>query len=71
MKQNLGSTDRILRSFAALALTACAVFAPLPLPLRVAALGGSAVYMLGSALVGSCLGYRLLGKSSCPSKSVL
>ena len=44
----------------------CSVFAPLPLLLRVLALGGGGVYMLGTALVGSCLGYRLMGISTCP-----
>ena len=40
--------------------------APLPLLVRVLALGGGAAYLLGSALVGTCLGYRLIGVSTCP-----
>jgi hypothetical protein len=66
MKQNLGSTDRWLRTLGGTAMLVCSVEAPLPLLLRVTALGGLGVYFLFTAVAGSCLGYKLLGKSSCP-----
>lgn len=42
------------------------VFAPLSLTVRVLALGMGGAYMLWSALAGTCLGYRLMGVSTCP-----
>ena len=66
LKPNAANWDRALRAIAGLAMLICSVFAPLPLLLRVLALGGGGVYMLGTALVGSCLGYRLMGISTCP-----
>jgi hypothetical protein len=66
MKQNTASWDRILRAVAGIAMLTCSVFAPLPFLVRVLALGAGGVYMLASALVGSCLGYRMMGISTCP-----
>lgn len=43
-----------------------AVFAPLPLLARILALAAGGVYMLGTALVGTCLGYKMIGISTCP-----
>jgi hypothetical protein len=45
----------------------CAVVAPLPLLVRVLALGACGLYLLFSALAGTCIGYRLLGRSTCPA----
>lgn len=66
MTRNVGSGDRIARGLAALALLTCTVAAPLPLPTRLIAFGLSGVYLLFSALAGTCFGYRLMGKSTCP-----
>ncbi len=63
--RNLAGWDRISRIAAALGLGACAVVAPLELPLRLGIFGASALYLAVSALWGTCLGYRLLGVSSC------
>jgi hypothetical protein len=43
----------------------CSVLAPLPLLVRVLGFAVTGTYLLLSAWLGSCLGYRLLGKSSC------
>lgn len=47
----------------------CSFLAPLPLAVRIAAFGTAGVYLLMTALVGTCAGYALMGKSSCPSKA--
>ena len=47
-------------------MVSCSIFAPLGLGVRIAALGVSGVYMLLTALGGTCLGYRLMGVSTCP-----
>jgi hypothetical protein len=61
---NVGTLDRLARALAA-ALSVAAAFAlPLSLPWAIG-LGGMGVYLLGTALVGSCLGYRLMGRSTC------
>jgi len=65
MKHNVGTPDRIVRALAGLAMLACSVMAPLPLLMRVGALGVTGGYLLLSALIGSCLGYRLIGRSTC------
>ena len=67
MQKNLGRSDRGARAVAALALLACTLFSPLPLQLRVPAFGVLAVYLLYTVLSGTCLGYALLGKSTCPT----
>ena len=66
MKNNIASWDRVLRALGGVAMLICGVFAPLPLLVRVLALGLGGTYMLGTALAGSCLGYRLMGYSTCP-----
>jgi DUF2892 family protein len=65
MERNLGTSDRTLRGFAVVALLAGAIFAPLPLLVRVPAFGALAAYLLYTSLSGTCLGYALLGKSTC------
>lgn len=67
MTRNLGSVDRWLRVLAALALGACAVVGPFSLAVRFGVFGVNAAYLLWSALAGSCLGYRLMGRSTCPT----
>lgn len=66
MKQNLSRMDRVIRLVAAAGLAGGAVAAPLPWALRIAGLGLSAAYLLFTVLAGTCLGYRLLGISTCP-----
>jgi hypothetical protein len=66
MTKNLGNADRILRLVAAVPLTACAFLAPLDAPIRLVAFGVPAVYMLFTTLAGTCLGYALMGRSTCP-----
>jgi hypothetical protein len=65
MKRNVGTADRVARGMGALGMATCAVMAPLPLGVRVAGFALPAVYLLFTALVGTCLGYRLMGKSTC------
>ncbi|HEU4409892.1 MAG TPA: DUF2892 domain-containing protein [Polyangiaceae bacterium] len=71
MAQNLGNFDRLARLVAALPLAACAWLAPLGPVVRAVAFGAPAVYLVATALGGVCLGYRLLGKSTCPSPRAL
>jgi hypothetical protein len=67
MKRNVGAVDRWLRVLAGLALGVCAVVGPFSLAVRLGVLGLNAAYMLWSALAGSCVGYRLMGRSTCPA----
>jgi len=66
MEKNLGNSDRIARGLAIIGLLACSIFSPLPLSVRVPAFGVLAAYLLYTVLSGTCLGYALLGKSTCP-----
>ena len=66
MNQNLATWDRAGRAVAAVGMLACSFLAPLPVVVRVLALGVSGAYMLATALFGACLGYKLLGVSTCP-----
>jgi hypothetical protein len=69
MKRNVGTIDRLARVLASAALLSCSVMAPLPLVTRMAIFGVAGAYLLFTALTGSCLGYRLMGKSTCPGGS--
>ncbi len=66
MKRHVGTKDRVLRGLASVALLLCAVMAPLPLGSRITAFGVAGVYFLFTALAGTCFGYRLSGRSTCP-----
>jgi hypothetical protein len=66
MIRNVGNGDRVLRAIATVALLTCGVIAPLSLPLRLAAFVAPGVYLLFTAVAGTCLGYRLMGRSTCP-----
>ncbi|NTX01061.1 MULTISPECIES: DUF2892 domain-containing protein [Myxococcus] len=66
MKRNVGKVERLFRALGGLMLVTCAVLAPLPLAIRVATFGVLGAYLLFSALAGSCLGYALMGRSTCP-----
>jgi hypothetical protein len=69
MKKNVGSLDRLMRVVAGLAMLAGAAFAPLPLAVRLAGLGMMGAYLLFTAVAGTCAGYHLMGKSTCPTAS--
>ena len=66
MKKNLATWDRVGRAVMALTMATCAVMAPLPLVVRIALLGLPALYVAFTAVAGTCLGYRLMGYSTCP-----
>ena len=68
MKQNAAHWDRILRAIAGLAMLVASFVAPVPMLVRVLAFGMMGVYMLATALIGTCLGYKLMGVSTCPIK---
>jgi hypothetical protein len=65
MTRNLGTIDRVLRVLGALVLMAAAVLAPLSLTTRLLAFAAPAVYILFTAGAGLCLGYAMLGRSTC------
>jgi hypothetical protein len=69
MTKNLGTNDRIARVIGGALILLCSVTAPLPLAVRAAGFGLSGVYLLFSAIAGTCFGYRLMGKSTCPLAS--
>lgn len=66
--KNLGTADRIARIVASLLMVIGAVALPWPATVRLPVLLGLAGYMLITSLAGSCLGYKLIGYSSCPNK---
>ena len=70
MIRNIGNIDRIARAVALVPLTACSFMAPFPLTTRLIAFALPAVYMLFTVLRGTCLGYLMMGKSTCPVASV-
>ena len=65
MMKNVGKLDRVVRALGATALLACAFAAPWPAHLRVPAFALPAAYLLYTALAGTCLGYRMMGRSTC------
>ena len=67
MVKNLGKSDRAARALAVVALMTCSISAPLPLLVRVSGFGLMAAYLLFTALSGTCLGYALIGRSTCPT----
>jgi len=68
MTKNVGTMDRMARAIGGGAMIASAALAPVSLPLL---LGGVAMggYLLATSLAGTCLGYLLMGKSTCPLKT--
>jgi hypothetical protein len=64
--RNVGRIDRTLRALAVIPLATCAALAPLPLWLRLVAFVPPGLYFCYSALAGTCFGYALMGKSTCP-----
>ena len=65
MHKNVGTVDRVARGVMAVGLLAAAWVAPLELAPRVLVFGIGAVYVAFTAFSGTCLGYRLMGKSTC------
>jgi hypothetical protein len=65
MKKNVSSRERALRVVAGGGMLACSVLAPLPMLLRALAFGAGGLYMIGTALAGTCLGYKMMGISTC------
>ncbi|MCY1019793.1 YgaP family membrane protein [Pyxidicoccus sp. MSG2] len=68
MTRNVGNVDRTLRAVAAVGLGVCAVAAPVDGWMR-GLMAAQGLYFLGTALAGTCLGYRLMGRSTCPVSS--
>lgn len=66
MKKNIGSMDRAARGLGALAMIVGAFLAPMPGAARLG-LGATGCYLLFTALAGTCVGYRLMGLSTCPA----
>jgi len=67
MKRNVGSWDRVLRGMMALGLAVGAGLAPLPAAVRIPVFSMVAIYMGFTALRGTCFGYLLMGRSTCPA----
>lgn len=67
MSKNLGNLDRTMRVVGAIVSFVLAFTLPVPLIAQIA-IGLNGVYLLGSSLVGTCLGYKLIGVSTCPIK---
>lgn len=70
MRRNIGNSERVVRAVIAMAMIGCAFLAPLPLLVRAPVFGGLGTYLLVTALAGTCLGYKLMGKSTCAHPSV-
>ena len=62
---NVGAADRLIPTLAGCMMLLAAFLLALPVMGRVG-LAGMGLYLLGTALSGTCLGYRLMGKSTCP-----
>jgi hypothetical protein len=65
MMKNVGRIDRAARGLLAIAMLVGACLAPLPAAPRVG-MAALATYFAITVLLGTCLGYRLMGMSSCP-----
>ena len=66
--KNVGNGDRIARVVGSALLVGAAFFAPLPAAVALPVFLGLAGYMLATALIGTCLGYKMMGMSTCPNK---
>jgi hypothetical protein len=65
MNRNVGRGERVVRGVLGVAMATCAVIAPFSLAVRLGIFGAVGGYLAFSALVGTCLGYRLIGKATC------
>ena len=68
MTRNVGTMDRVARGVGGLGLLTCAFMAPLAAEVRLPLFGAMAAYLAYTALAGSCLGYRMMGRSTCPAE---
>ena len=67
LNPNLGNADRTIRAITAVAMLIASFTTPVPLMAAVG-LAFTGLYMIGTSLVGTCLGYKLIGVSTCPIK---
>lgn len=67
MKQNAANWDRAGRAIMGFSSILAAAVLPWPTWARAGA-GMTGVYLLATAVFGACLGYRLLGISTCTVK---
>ena len=65
MKQNLATWDRIVRLLGGSGLVVGSALAPLPFAARIGLLAPMGAYLIVSAAAGGCIGYALLGRSTC------
>lgn len=63
MRDNMGTVDRVIRAAVGIALVLGALSVDAPLARTLLGLG--AVIMIGTALVGFCPLYRVLGLNTC------
>lgn len=68
MKRNVANWERLLRLLSAGAMLGYAALGGATSMMIVALVVG-ALYMGATALAGSCLGYRLMGFSTCPVRA--
>ena len=67
MNNNIGTGNRIARAVGALLLTMCAIAGPYPLTLRLLAFALPALYLVVTALVGSCAFKAVMGRLTSSS----
>jgi hypothetical protein len=66
MNRNVANWDRILRAIAGAAMIAGSFMMPWPLVVRVLVLGMMGAYLVMTAVAGTCLGYKMMGMTTCP-----
>jgi hypothetical protein len=69
MTRNVGTLDRVFRGLGAVMMIACAFLAPLPATIRMPVFLALAAYLLFTAFSGTCFGYLVMGRSTCPVSS--
>jgi hypothetical protein len=67
MKKNVGSLERVMRGLMSMAMIVGAFVAAAHVEIRLG-LGIMGVYVGFTALAGTCVGYRLMGLSTCPTE---
>lgn len=67
MLKNLGTVDRAVRLVGASVAGLLAAVGPLSGGVRLGLFAVLGAYLLFTALSGTCLGYRLMGMSTCSS----
>ena len=68
MRKNVGSWDRVARGLGAGGMIVVALVAPWEVWMRIG-VGATGAYVMLTAFVGTCVGYRLMGLSTCPLES--